>query len=444
MPEEIRSGGTTRWLPPALVDLVTTGASRKARRLLGAYTGAVAVAGLVADYRSRREARSTYSVTVQASDDLYPELHRWLLAQSQQAEHRSLLVESGNRHELISPDSPRDERRLKVALSTGQSAEVMIGGHPVRAEVEEPRHHYNDDNWAHRYSDEKIVFRTTSRPARDAVLAWLAERATEMHRSGPRLQIVEPWGDLRSSPLLPRRLDTVILPAEQKKRIIEDLAWFLGAEAVHAELGLPWHRGYLLTGPPGCGKTTIARALATHFGLDLVYVPLKSVRSDLSLLRILLNCPPRSIVLLEDIDIVQATHDRGDTPPEEGMSLQGLLNGLDGVATPHGLITIATTNRPEVLDPALTRPGRLDVREEFGRLTWETFAALAAMLDAGPFSEERWATGKGFRPEWVPKDAPIPLLPALTVADVIEAAKPYLGGSQTERDAAITRLLRPR
>lgn len=444
MPDDTRTG-PARLIPPALVDLVTTGESRRARRWLGAYTGAVAVGGLLHEWRDRRDARQTYAVSVPATDDLYPELHRWLLTQARSAEHRSLIVKTRRRGhdepvmEVGQPNRPRP--MLELALTTGQSAEITIGGHPIRAEVEQPATTYGSsdasDPWR-RWSDEKIVFRTSSRAARDAVIAWLEERAAEQRQTGPRLQVVDQWGDLRGSVLRPRQLDTVALPAQQKKRIVADLEWFLSAEADHARLGLPWHRGYLFHGIPGSGKTTMARALATHFGLDLAYLPLASVRGDLSLLRILLNCEPRSIVLIEDVDIVQASHERDADQTPDGLTLQGLLNGLDGVATPHGLITICTTNHPEVLDAALTRPGRLDVSEEFGELDWDTLGDLVRILDAGPLPEQQWATGRAVRPaspdvRW--------RLTGLTAAQVIEAAKPFMGLDREHREMAIRELL---
>jgi chaperone BCS1 len=128
---------------------------------------------------------------------------------------------------------------------------------------------------------------------------------------------------------------------------------------------MSWHRGYLLYGPPGTGKTSIAWALAHHFALDLWYMPLADIEKDQELIRLVSNVKPRSMLLLEDIDVFHAAKVRED---DNGVSMSGLLNSLDGVATPHGLITVMTTNDRSMLDDALVRPGRIDRTEEIGLL----------------------------------------------------------------------------
>jgi hypothetical protein len=87
------------------------------------------------------------------------------------------------------------------------------------------------------------------------------------------------------------------------------------------------------------------------------------VKKDGSLLRLASRVTPRSMLLLEDIDVFHAATERDDAG--EGLTLSGLLNTLDGIATPHGLLTVLTTNTPEVLDHAVTRAGRIDLVEHF-------------------------------------------------------------------------------
>ena len=115
------------------------------------------------------------------------------------------------------------------------------------------------------------------------------------------------------------------------------------------------------------GKTSIVKALASHFALDLWYIPLGDVVDDSSLMSMIVNIGGGGILLLEDIDVFQVARNRaeGDT---EKVTLSGLLNTLDGIATPSGLITIVTANRPEVLDGALIRKGRIDRVDEIGYL----------------------------------------------------------------------------
>ena len=81
------------------------------------------------------------------------------------------------------------------------------------------------------------------------------------------------------------------------------------------------------------------------------------------------------MLLLEDIDTLKITHDR-DSAESGKISTGSLLNTLDGVATPHGLITVMTTNRFDILDDAIKRAGRMDLVEELGYPTMDTIQDL--------------------------------------------------------------------
>lgn len=139
--------------------------------------------------------------------------------------------------------------------------------------------------------------------------------------------------------------------------------------------------GYLFYGPPGTGKSSLSSALAGEFGLDLYQVKLPSVGSDASLEQMFQEIPPQCIVLLEDIDAVWTDRDRevperddrtsgsGSGMPSSRCTLSGLLNVLDGVGSQEGRIVIMTTNKPDRLDSALVRPGRVDMKIYLGQIS---------------------------------------------------------------------------
>ncbi|CRK35438.1 hypothetical protein BN1723_004162, partial [Verticillium longisporum] len=137
---------------------------------------------------------------------------------------------------------------------------------------------------------------------------------------------------------------------------------------------MPYRRGYLFYGPPGTGKSSLSVALAGEFGLDLYEVKIPSVATDADLEQMFQEVPPRCVVLLEDIDAVWVDRSNPRPSSQDGnmtpnCTLSGLLNVLDGVGSQEGRIVIMTTNRPEQLDSALVRPGRVDMKVLLGNIS---------------------------------------------------------------------------
>ncbi|RYP54930.1 hypothetical protein DL769_010270 [Monosporascus sp. CRB-8-3] len=200
-----------------------------------------------------------------------------------------------------------------------------------------------------------------------------------------------------------RPFSTVILNEKTKKDLIDDVTDYLSpsTQRWYSNRGIPYRRGYLLHGPPGTGKSSLSLALAGFFKMRIYIVSLSSVTAnEESLSSLFAELPRRCVVLLEDIDTAGLTHTRenpdqnqdqatedssdntsprpnavGDpnknntsNPPQPTgrLSLSGLLNILDGVASQEGRVLIMTTNHLEKLDKALIRPGRVDMIVKFG------------------------------------------------------------------------------
>jgi SpoVK/Ycf46/Vps4 family AAA+-type ATPase len=131
--------------------------------------------------------------------------------------------------------------------------------------------------------------------------------------------------------------------------------WFRG-------LKRPFRRGYLFHGPPGNGKTSVIRAMLSRRGmrgLTLNFFAPSTDNCDLQRMfeRAAEGAP--SMVVLEDIDRAFPRDQASETKSK--VSLQQLLNCLDGIGTQDGVIVVATANEPTALDPAiLRRPGRFD------------------------------------------------------------------------------------
>ncbi|CAD0028284.1 unnamed protein product [Aureobasidium pullulans] len=308
------------------------------------------------------------------------------------------------------------------------------------------------------------------------IKAWSVRK--EGSKTVIRIPCSERWNAwMRSSERPSRPLDTVILDPEQKSRILSDMDEYLHplSPKWYASRGIPYRRGYLFSGPPGTGKTSLSFSLAGIFGLDIHIINLMDPSMSESMLsRLFNNLPKRCIVLFEDIDAagikkrkddsdgdsdsnsdsesdsdseseyekprkplsldrfqlpvypqprlhppattrmipspsslslapssppsrracstssspspsprkrrrnrktITSTSDTENEPTSK-ISLSGLLNCIDGVATHEGRILIMTTNHPEKLDPALIRAGRVDMQIVFTNATSSQIKSL--------------------------------------------------------------------
>ena len=152
---------------------------------------------------------------------------------------------------------------------------------------------------------------------------------------------------------------------------LREIADYLAEPERFAAVGSTIPRGVLLYGPPGSGKTLLARALAGEVGAAFFYVSGAEfvelyVGVGASRVRTLFeeardNAP--AIIFIDEIDAIGQRRTAGEGAQggdEQEQALTQILTEMDGFAGPEGVIVLAATNRPDVLDPALLRPGRFD------------------------------------------------------------------------------------
>ncbi|KXS10852.1 hypothetical protein M427DRAFT_115431 [Gonapodya prolifera JEL478] len=176
-----------------------------------------------------------------------------------------------------------------------------------------------------------------------------------------------------------RPLDSVLLAEGVSERILKDVRGFIDNGSWYYDRGIPYRRGYLLYGVPGSGKTSFILALAGHLEYNICVLNLaERGLTDDRLNHLLSHAPHRSLILLEDIDAAFSKRAQSDKQGFASMvTFSGLLNALDGVASSEERIIFMTTNHVSQLDPALIRPGRVDLREEFG---WATPHQIRGMF----------------------------------------------------------------
>jgi len=160
-----------------------------------------------------------------------------------------------------------------------------------------------------------------------------------------------------------RPMDSVILPEGIKRTLVEDIDQYVASKSWYNKMSIPWRRGYLLSGPPGCGKSSIVTAIASQLDYTVCVLNLRNAREE-DVHNLLANLSEESILLLEDIDCAFSNREA-----EGKVTFSGLLNALDGVSASEGRIVFMTTNHLENLDPALIRPGRIDLILELGQAT---------------------------------------------------------------------------
>ena len=160
--------------------------------------------------------------------------------------------------------------------------------------------------------------------------------------------------------------------ADEEKAELEEVVEFLKDPAKFVKLGARIPRGVLLVGPPGTGKTLLAKAVAGEAGVPFFSISGSDfvemyVGVGASRVRDLFDNArktPASIIFIDEIDAVGRHRGAGlgGGHDEREQTLNQLLVEMDGFGTNSGVIVMAATNRPDILDPALLRPGRFDRR----------------------------------------------------------------------------------
>ncbi|MFW9936373.1 MAG: CDC48 family AAA ATPase [Candidatus Thorarchaeota archaeon] len=156
---------------------------------------------------------------------------------------------------------------------------------------------------------------------------------------------------------------------ELKQKLIEAVDWPLSHPAIFERMGILPPKGILLYGPPGCGKTLLGRAVANESKANFISIKgpellskyvgesEKAIREVFRKAKMAAPC----IIFFDEFDSIAPS--RGRYTSDSGVSekvLSQFLTELDGLEVNRDIVVIAATNRPDILDPALIRPGRID------------------------------------------------------------------------------------
>lgn len=331
----------------------------------------------------KRGSSSEYVVKISETDPVFAIAEKWLNDALPETQQKSVFLKTATSASInysgetavASPDSgARSSKPADISLTMqmdGTLAQnVVIAGHPVRLSSTNPTD--NDEKKKKNfYTARSIVITCRSFAARNAVVKQLEQEAQKLSHGAPTFHTSMSWGGFHHVSDIPTRpIQSVILKEGQMDRILGFMRQFLENEEAYVNLGLPYRTGLLLYGNPGSGKSSTATAIANELGLNIYYISLSGLDDDDALARAFREVPAYSLAILEDVDAYNATKSRTDkdSGDSKGITLAGLLNCLDGLNSPHGVITVMTTNHIDAIDPALIRPGRIDLKEELNEL----------------------------------------------------------------------------
>jgi len=342
-----------------------------------AFTIGTAVKGFWKLYKKSNDMQK-YVIKITEDDQIFEIVEAWFMEALPEEDQRSVYAHStvlkredrtrrrfaGS--DMDGPDEPEKDRvAIDYSFDGTIDQEVTIAGHKVKVYTVIPDGYGSKKEGTKQsyWNSRSINIECETVQARNDVLKEIEEASQHLVASQPKMFVSSRYGDWRKrSDLQKRSLGSVVLKEGQMERIISYLKDFLKHKEAYTKADIPFRTGILLHGEPGSGKSSTALAIANELKMNVFIIPITSLHNDEALGDCFSGIPPHSIVILEDIDIAKAVKNR-DVDDDEGVTMQGMLNVLDGFQSPPGVITIMTTNRLHTLNPAIIRPGRVDLIE---------------------------------------------------------------------------------
>ncbi len=316
-----------------------------------------------------------YSVEVSNNDSAYIWVQKWLSRHTFSKRARHLVV-STNQYREVDDDGYESHLQSVDEINIAYKPDVgrylmFYKGFPLLLSIDRER------------IEERNMYAESLRFTvffRKRLLKKLVSEASQYAASSDRKTIGiyiashDYWSNASEKPFRP--LSSLVYSKTLGESLLNDAKKFIDKKNWYQEMGIPWRRGYLLYGPPGNGKTSLAFALASELKFDIYCLNFAGGGiNDDRLLNLLNEVPEKSILLIEEIDEAFKKKNKKADKFQQ-VTHTGLLNALDGVTSREGRITIMTTNYKECISPALIRPGRADLHICVGNAAKEQARAM--------------------------------------------------------------------
>lgn len=316
--------------------------------------------------------RVILTLTVTDEDDPYVWLEAWLIRQRMAQRTKNLRLWS-----RWEPDPKRPNTTLKRTIIAPGDGDHLVRYKNALIWVQLGREKLQAQTLTQRSYTASVTLRMFN--GSRALLEEILTQAERDHASATKNNFISVYGQLWDSWSMlcarPRRASaSLVLAAGVREGIVDDAKKFRAREDWYRERGIPYRRGYLLYGPPGNGKSSLAVLLASELKQDVYVLSLGNPSlNDTLLHRLMASLPADAILCLEDVD---AAFTGRTSESDNKLTFSGVLNALDGITATEGRILLMTTNHLDRLDAALIRPGRVDVRLEIGNANYDQASRL--------------------------------------------------------------------
>ncbi|MDC3333002.1 AAA family ATPase [bacterium] len=353
---------------------------------------------------------SYYPVFIEAVKKYFtknkPEIHEMVISQyiaheRQQpnrcyyAIYRFLNRHNSNITGTLRGEKSMDHNRIYFTLNNSETAELTFENATIWIEFVETEKNLKEEVVITR------IYRITTHTSND-VLKRMVAHAVKLYEDDHTIKVEwKPCKMTREKNAWFRywisntkTFNNLIMETSLKSTLQNDIDHFMKSKEWYARKGIPWTRGYLLYGTPGCGKTSVIKTISNAHELPIYIMNLSTIYTDKALEEAFAGLESKCMVVLEDIDcMTDISHRRKDAEGEptvktddkdcvqiNRLTLGALLNELDGVSNASGRIVVMTTNHVEKLDPALIRPGRIDFRIELKKCSIEMIQSIHMLI----------------------------------------------------------------